>query len=104
MATSKIFLTCFRYAVGNLKFALYVDPENEAAQQKYEEVLQKQEEKEIWLPGLLSEELEYNPFLRADTSSILKVTKTEDKIDALAILRRWKDDKVHLKDEEKKAK
>ena len=94
----------FRYAVNNLKFAVYVDPDNEAAQLKLDEANLKAEEKEICIPGLISEELQYNPFLRADTPEILKITETEDKIDALAVLRRWKDDKKHLKDEEKKVK
>mmetsp|Transcript_12082 Transcript_12082/g.10684 ORF Transcript_12082/g.10684 Transcript_12082/m.10684 type:complete len:107 (+) Transcript_12082:565-885(+) len=69
------------YALDDLKFAAFVDPENEAVQNKLEEVEEKHENKEICLPGTIKEELTFNPFLRAGTDSLLKITETEDKID-----------------------
>mmetsp|Transcript_7215 Transcript_7215/g.6733 ORF Transcript_7215/g.6733 Transcript_7215/m.6733 type:complete len:107 (+) Transcript_7215:325-645(+) len=69
------------YALDDLKYAAFVDPENEAVHKMLEEVEQKVENREICLPGTLADELTFNPFLRADTEILQKRTNTDDKID-----------------------
>lgn len=92
------------YALDNLLFAQFVDPENQAIQNKLDEIRPKVENKEICLPGTIKEELSFNPFLRADSKQIMKITEADDSLEALATLRRWKDDKKHKQDDNKKDK
>ena len=89
------------YALDDLKFAVYVDPDNEAAHDKLAEAEKWAEEHKVWLPGTIKEELTFNPFLRANTKPILEITDKEDKIEALSVLRKWKDAKKHTKQNKK---
>lgn len=56
------------YTLSNAQFALHIEPENRAIQQRAEEVRQLRERGEITLPSTIELELETNPFLRVDSA------------------------------------
>ena len=56
------------YTLSNAQFALHIEPENRAIQQRAEEVKQLRERGEITLPSTIELELETNPFLRVESS------------------------------------
>ena len=58
------------YTLGNARFALTVDPGNEALQRRAAQVAQARERGEPTVPGLLSEERATNPFMRADEPAL----------------------------------
>ena len=55
------------YTESNGKFAITVEPENIALQQRYEEVKTLRAEGKITLPSTIELELETNPFLRCQS-------------------------------------
>ncbi|HEV7254232.1 MAG TPA: hydroxyacylglutathione hydrolase [Mesorhizobium sp.] len=81
------------YTLSNARFALTVDPENEALKRRAAEVEKKRERNEMTLPTTLHEELETNPFLRWDDPGIRKALGMEDAadVDVFAEVRRRKD-------------
>ena len=60
------------YTMANAKFALSVEPENEALRQRATEVEQLRARSEPALPVKLLDELTTNPFLRPDSPDIQK--------------------------------
>ena len=54
------------YTTGNARFALSVDPGNQALQARAEQIRQAREQGEPTVPSKLSDEIATNPFLRAD--------------------------------------
>ena len=56
------------YTLSNAQFALHIEPENRAIQQRAEEIRQLRERGEITLPSTIELELETNPFLRVDSA------------------------------------
>jgi hydroxyacylglutathione hydrolase len=58
------------YAFNNLRFALEVEPQNEAVLAKLEAATTAQEKGEQMIPSTIKEELETNPFLRTDEDDI----------------------------------
>ncbi|RZG49263.1 hydroxyacylglutathione hydrolase [Acinetobacter wuhouensis] len=56
------------YTLSNAQFALHIEPENRAIQQRAEEVKQLRERGEITLPSTIELELETNPFLRVESA------------------------------------
>ena len=58
------------YTSSNIRFALTVDPTNAALQARAARVAAAREKGEATVPGLLSEELATNPFLRAGDAAI----------------------------------
>eukprot|EP01095_Lingulamoeba_sp_RSL-Kostka_P002299 TRINITY_DN13145_c0_g1_i1.p1 TRINITY_DN13145_c0_g1~~TRINITY_DN13145_c0_g1_i1.p1 ORF type:complete len:319 (-),score=94.12 TRINITY_DN13145_c0_g1_i1:221-1177(-) len=54
------------YSIGNLNFARYVEPENEALNEKYNWCLKQRENGESTVPSTIEEEISYNPFMRVD--------------------------------------
>ena len=58
------------YTAANIRFALTVDPANAALQARAARVATAREKGEATVPGLLSEELATNPFLRAGGAAI----------------------------------
>jgi len=58
------------YPAANARFALTVDPDNAKLQNRAEKVAEMRERSEATVPSMLSEELETNPFLRADDPAI----------------------------------
>ena len=58
------------YTLSNAKFALSVDPDNEALKARAEEIQRQIEAGQPTIPATLSDELAANPFLRADSSDM----------------------------------
>jgi hydroxyacylglutathione hydrolase len=58
------------YTQSNARFALHVDPENQALEAYAEEIAAKRARGEWTVPTLLSRELATNPFLRADEMAL----------------------------------
>lgn len=85
------------YGENNLRFCVWVDPDNETALSKLEEVEGKMDKKEANVPGLLSEELNYNIFMRTNEEEVMLLTKTECSDDCLTHLRAKKDKDAHKK-------
>ena len=66
------------YTLNNLKFALSVDKDNEALQDRFESVRQNRDRHIPTVPSLLGVEKQTNPFLRWDTPALQNVAgKTE---------------------------
>jgi len=83
------------YSVNNLKYALHVEPDNDAVMAKLAECkkLRTRSPPEATTPSTIGEEKSYNPFMRVEEASVQKHTKTEegDGIAAMAALRKEKD-------------
>jgi hydroxyacylglutathione hydrolase len=58
------------YTLGNLKFALTIEPNNLLLQQRYQRVTEQRSRGEATVPSFLSEEKQTNPFLRWDSNTI----------------------------------
>ncbi|THH36972.1 hydroxyacylglutathione hydrolase [Aliishimia ponticola] len=58
------------YTEANAKFALSIDPDNAALQKRAATISELRSREEPTVPSLLSEELETNPFLRADVPAL----------------------------------
>jgi hydroxyacylglutathione hydrolase len=82
------------YTASNARFALTVDPGNEALRARAERVLASRERGEPTVPSLLSEEVATNPFLRADDPGVKAAMGLEGRGDAevFAAIRKAKDD------------
>lgn len=70
------------YTLSNGEFALTVDPDNAALQERVKEVRALRAEGKATLPTTLQMELETNPFLRASNSAIRATLGMEDASDA----------------------
>jgi len=81
------------YTAANAKFALTIEPENSALQQRAEEIAAAREKGRPTVPSLLSLELETNPFLRAGLQSVKDALNMTDESDVavFAEIRRRKD-------------
>ncbi len=62
------------YTLSNLKFALTVDGDNTALQQRYAQVQAARQRQEATVPSVLGEEKQTNPFLRWDAPALQAVT------------------------------
>lgn len=91
------------YSVDDLKFAAFVDPDNDNVQRWLEQAEENKEQKKINLPGQIKDELTFNPFLRAGKKEMLKISETDNTIDSLRVLRQWKDAKKHVEADKKDA-
>jgi len=60
------------YTLTNLRFALGVDPENIALQQRFEQVQWQRKQNQPTIPSLLGLEKQTNPFLRWDDPALQK--------------------------------
>jgi hydroxyacylglutathione hydrolase len=85
------------YTEANLRFALRVEPDNEALQARLERVARQRAAGEITLPSTLGEELATNPFLRVDRQSVIDGAERQlgkrlsSPIEVFAAVRAWKD-------------
>ncbi|GFU24704.1 hydroxyacylglutathione hydrolase, mitochondrial [Nephila pilipes] len=79
------------YTLNNLKFALSVEPNNEATLQKLEVVEEKLKRNQPTVPSTIGEELKYNPFLRLDKNTVQLHTNEVTPEAVLAVLRKLKD-------------
>lgn len=85
------------YTVGNLSFALKVEPDNTALAQRYQTELEKRQQHLPTLPSTILQEQRTNPFLRCHIASIranvgqnMAQSLLSD-VETFACLRRWKD-------------
>lgn len=95
-AETKIYCA-HEYTQANTTFALAVEPENYALQQRAKEITALRLKHKPTVPSLLSTELATNPFLRANTKAVqLAAAKygrcqVNSDIEAFALIRDWKD-------------
>lgn len=85
------------YTLANCRFAIMVEPENTALQARLKKTTQTRKQGLPTVPSLLSLELETNPFLRTEITSVhmaidqhAQVT-TQNSTERFALLRAWKD-------------
>lgn len=64
---TKVYCT-HEYTLSNAQFALHVEPDNKALQQRFEQVKSLRENHQITLPSTIELELETNPFLRVNSA------------------------------------
>ena len=81
------------YTQTNGRFALTVEPENRALQQRMAQVDRLRSRDLSTVPSTLAEELATNPFLRVDSPEIQKTlsNNSDDPVDLFAEIRRRKD-------------
>ncbi len=84
------------YTLSNCRFALQVEPENQALQRRTAEVEQARQRGERTVPSLLGDEREVNPFLRSRAESVVAAARNLDPQarpgdTTLAAIRHWKD-------------
>jgi hydroxyacylglutathione hydrolase len=77
------------YTLANLHFALTIEPQNEALQRRYQEVLAYPNRPTS--PSTVAQELQTNPFLRWDEPGVAAATVLEDPVQIFAELRSRKD-------------
>lgn len=81
------------YSENNARFALTVEPDNMALQEKMTQIKQLRADGLPTVPSIIEEELATNPFLREDSSSLRKNLDaiTNPAVEVFAKLRRLKD-------------
>jgi len=81
------------YTQANGRFALTVEPENQALQQRMIEVNQLRRENRSTVPSILQQELDTNPFLREDSLALQRQINFEGEmpVSVFAEVRRLKD-------------
>lgn len=85
------------YTAANTDFALKVEPENQALQQRAKEVEKLRSQNKATIPTVLATELATNPFLRANTESIQSAAaqygqcSVPSAVEAFTLIRQWKD-------------
>ena len=85
------------YTEANTRFALQVEPENQALQQRAKEVEKLRSQNQATIPTVLATELATNPFLRTNTESIQLAAaqygqrSVPSAVEAFALIRQWKD-------------
>lgn len=86
------------YTEANARFALVVEPANQALRRYADKIKHLRETGRPSLPSTLAVELACNPFLRSNNWAILEVLRIrsghlpEGDVEAFAELRRWKDE------------
>jgi len=78
------------YTVSNLKFALHLEPNNQAAQEKKKWSEAQRANGQPTVPSTLADEFQFNPFMRTRESSIQQATKQTDPIQVMHVLREMK--------------
>ncbi|MFN5513612.1 MAG: hydroxyacylglutathione hydrolase [Cyanobacteriota bacterium] len=79
------------YTLGNLKFALTVEPENRDLQCRWQEVQALRQEGSPTIPSLLGDEKKTNPFLRWDSAVLQEITGYQEPARVFGKLRGMKD-------------
>lgn len=88
-ATTQFFCT-HEYTVSNLKFAIAVEPDNQAAVEYLNYCQTLRDRGEITLPGTLDIERLINPFLRCDQQQLQQKWQQPDAPTLFKFLREWK--------------
>lgn len=84
------------YTLANIRFALAVEPGNQALRERERRERARRERGEPTLPATIAEELATNPFLRAAEPSVTEAAERQagrpvrDAVDVFAVLRAWK--------------
>eukprot|EP00190_Bangiopsis_sp_CCMP1999_P005776 CAMPEP_0198726182 /NCGR_PEP_ID=MMETSP1475-20131203/3324_1 /TAXON_ID= ORGANISM="Unidentified sp., Strain CCMP1999" /NCGR_SAMPLE_ID=MMETSP1475 /ASSEMBLY_ACC=CAM_ASM_001111 /LENGTH=217 /DNA_ID=CAMNT_0044488085 /DNA_START=232 /DNA_END=885 /DNA_ORIENTATION=+ len=78
------------YTLSNLKFALSVDPDNQAIKDKIKWSEDRRKEGLPTVPGTVGEELTYNPFMRTKVDSIQQTVKANRPEQVMKLLRERK--------------
>jgi len=84
------------YTLGNCRFAVEVEPRNDALLEKLQSVEAARAAGEVTIPSRLGEELQVNPFLRSRHENVIKAAKNRSPrasagTSTLAVIRDWKD-------------
>lgn len=79
------------YTLANLRFALTIDPNNQALQSRIKSETQRLAKTGITLPSRLDIELATNPFLRVDTPAIQTSVSQTNAFDTFKAIRHAKD-------------
>ncbi|XP_076895378.1 hydroxyacylglutathione hydrolase cytoplasmic-like [Bidens hawaiensis] len=79
------------YTVKNLQFAQTVEPENTKISQKLSWAQQQRQSGLPTIPSTIAEELEINPFMRADLPEVQEKVECKSAVDALRKIRQLKD-------------
>jgi hydroxyacylglutathione hydrolase len=80
------------YTLANIRFAKTIEPDNEALLNKEKEAKELRDQRKPTVPAIMSEEFQYNPFLRADDPKIQEsVGASGDPVATLSIIRKKKD-------------
>ncbi|XP_031498434.1 hydroxyacylglutathione hydrolase cytoplasmic-like isoform X2 [Nymphaea colorata] len=79
------------YTEKNLRFALFVEPENEHIKRKLLWAKHQREANQPTVPSSIEEELYINPFMRVDMPEVQKRVGRSSAVEALMELRRMKD-------------
>lgn len=84
------------YTQANLKFALAVEPENQALQQRYQQVKAEREAQQCTIPSDLETEKATNPFLRSEQKTVRQAAESRagetltEPDQVFAVIRDWK--------------
>jgi hydroxyacylglutathione hydrolase len=79
------------YTLSNLKFAVSVDPNNEALLKRLTQVTSAREQNQPTIPALLATEKSTNPFLRWDSPALQAVAHSQEPVAVFAHIRTLKD-------------
>lgn len=85
------------YTLSNLRFALAVEPDNQALQKHFEVCTQLRQQAQATLPVSIDTERAINPFLRSREAGVLAAVRQHDRqavdeVSTFAALRQWKND------------
>lgn len=78
------------YTVSNLKFALSIEPENKAAQEKLKWAEEQRAKNLSTVPSTLGEERSFNPFMRVSEPTVAAAVGEQDPVAVMAALRERK--------------
>ena len=73
-----------------MEFCLTVEPQNEFTRKVAEEVNIKVAKGEHTVPTFVSDECEYNVFMRVFKEEVMKASGASDPVTCMGVLRQWK--------------
>lgn len=85
------------YTLGNLQFALAVEPENNSLKSHIQVCRELREKNIPTVPSTIGKELQFNPFLRSDRQSVKAAAQSysgeslASAVDVFRVIRGWKD-------------
>lgn len=79
------------YTVKNLQFALWMEPGNPCAQDKFAWAMERRKHQLPTVPSTIAQELKYNPFMRVELPAMQAATGKESPEDVMAEVRARKD-------------
>ncbi|XP_003383354.2 PREDICTED: hydroxyacylglutathione hydrolase cytoplasmic-like [Amphimedon queenslandica] len=85
------------YSWSNLQFALIFDPHNVNVQKKLDNIKKLRLKRQATAPAVLSEELQYNPFLRTDSVALKETLKLKANVSQVDVLRKLRQEKDKFK-------